>query len=336
MRLIGLLILNLLMCVCSGAHMPDWPLPGEGLLGQEEATNLLQPTASGRVESALFGCVRNEGTRFHEALDLAPVLPRKRGKPVDPVTPVYPGRIAYMNRIAGNSSYGKYVVLEHPAVEPAIYSLYSHLDSISEELREGAQVGKGTPIGILGRSAGGYHIPPSRAHLHLEIGFRLSSDFASWYGRKRFTSPNHHGNFNGMNLIGLDPLDFFAAFREGRVGSVLEYLATVPPAAMLHVRTRRYPDFLERYPQMKLAGATGADRAGWEVVLSGWGMPLSLRPLRVSELRGTERVGDISVVAVNEAELRRYACRKVIRERAGTYHLDRGGRHILELLFKPD
>jgi len=332
---IGILMLLSLSPVLA-AQAPDWPLPGDGLLTQRDATPLLQPTASGRPESAFFGCVRNDGTRFHEALDLGPVLPRRRHVAVDPVTPVYPGRVAYINRVAGNSSYGKYVVLEHHQVEPALYTLYSHLASIPDDLREGLHIEKGTPLGILGNSAGGYSIPRSRAHLHLEIGLRLSDAFASWYEQKRYTSPNHHGNYNGMNLVGLDPLDFYAAFREGRAARVLDYFSQINAGVMLHVRTRRYPDFLDRYPQLKLPGAADTVRAGWEVILSGWGLPLSIRPLSRSELRGTENPGDICVVAVNHAELDRFACRRVIQTQGEIYQLDRGGRQIIELLFQPD
>lgn len=315
---------------------PLWPLPGTAFEEGSATATFVQPTAAGTPESALFGCVRNNGNRFHEAIDLAPVLPRRNGRTTDPVGSIYAGRVTHINRVSGNSSYGRYVVVEHIGLEPALYSLYAHLASIPDSLGTGDPVEAGDTLGILGRSAGGYVIPRSRAHLHLEVGLRLSGDFESWYQRNRYTSPNLHGNYNGMNLIGLDPLDYFTAFREGRVSTILGYIEQIPPALMLHIRTKRYPEFLERYPQMKLEGCPEKDRLGWEVILSGWGFPLSMRPLDGSELRGTRSPGDISIVGVNRSELEAYACRDITTDRNGQLFLGRGGRMVLELLFKPD
>jgi murein DD-endopeptidase MepM/ murein hydrolase activator NlpD len=318
------------------AQAPLWPLPGTHFEDKRPYAEFVQPTAAGTTESALFGCVRNDGSRFHEAIDLAPVLPRKSGRTTDPVKAIYGGRVAHINRISGNSSYGRYVVVEHIGLEPAVYSLYAHLASIPDSLQAGDSVEAGDELGILGRSAGGYSIPRSRAHLHLEVGLRLSDDFESWYQRNRYSSPNLHGNYNGMNLIGLDPLDFYTAFRDGRVTTILEYLEQLPPALMLHIRTRRYPDFLELYPQLKLDGCSESERAGWEVILSGWGFPLSLRPLREADLRGVRAPGDISIVASNQSEIDAYGCRDLTTDRNGQLFLGSGGRMVLELLFKPD
>lgn len=336
MRLLIQLLAVTLTCTLCHGQAPLWPLPGTAFEEKEPTSSFVQPTAAGTPESALFGCVRNSGNRFHEAIDLAPVLPRKYGRATDPVTTVYGGRVAHINRVSGNSSYGRYVVVEHISLEPAIYSLYAHLASVSDSLAVGDPVKAGDKLGILGRSAGGYTIPRSRAHLHLEIGLRLSDDFESWYQRNRYSSPNLHGNYNGMNLLGLDPLDFYSAFRDGRAETLLQYIEQVPPAIMLHIRTQRYPDFLERYPQLKLDGCGESQRAGWEVILSGWGFPLSLRPLREAELRGVRSPGDISIVAASRSQIDTYACRDITIDRNGQLFLGRGGRMVLELLFKPD
>jgi hypothetical protein len=318
------------------AATPLWPLQGDAPKDYGDTASFLQPTASGMPESALFGCVRNNGNRFHEAIDIAPVQPRRKGEATDPVAAVFDGLVMHINRVAGNSSYGRYVVLEHPGIEPALYTLYAHLSSITDTLKIGDRIQAGELIGIMGRSAGGYSIPRNRAHLHLETGLRLTDDFEDWYQRQRYSSENQHGDYNGMNLVGWDPLDFLSAFRDGRVETVLEYIEQIPPAVMLHIRTRRYPDFLERYPQLKLDGVSGPDRAGWQVVLSGWGMPLSLKALSGDELRGVPEVGDISVVAINRDEVERYECRNIVSEKNNKWTIGRGGKQVLELLFKPD
>jgi hypothetical protein len=319
-----------------GAAGPLWPVPGGEPGDYGDIVSFIQPTASGTPESGLFGCIRNDGNRFHEAIDIAPVAPRRKGEATDPVVAVHDGLVMHISRTAGNSSYGRYVVLEHPGLEPALYTLYAHLASVRDTLKTGDRIQAGEEIGIMGRSAAGYSIPRSRAHLHLETGLRLTNDFEGWYARQRFSSENLHGDYNGMNLIGWDPLDYYQAFRSGRVGTVLDYIEQIPPAVMLHVKSRRYPDFLERYPQLKLDGASESERAGWQVILSGWGLPISMKPLSAEDLRGVPNAGDISVVGVNRDELERYECRNILDEKSGKWSLGNGGRQVLELLLKPD
>lgn len=114
----------------------------------------------------------------------------------------------HVSRVAGKSSYGRYVVLEHPGVTPAVYTLYAHLGSVTSGLSVGQTSNKEQVLGIMGRSASGYAIPKDRAHLHFEIGLMLSRSFQLWYVGRKFGSPNDHGLWNGMNLVGMDPLVF--------------------------------------------------------------------------------------------------------------------------------
>jgi hypothetical protein len=59
----------------------------------------------------------------------------------------------------------------------------------------------GTTLGILGYTGSG--IDQRRAHVHVELNLFLSSRFEAWHAAN-FATPNHHGVFNGLNLIGLD------------------------------------------------------------------------------------------------------------------------------------
>mgnify|MGYP003334059019 CR=1 FL=1 len=63
----------------------------------------------------------------------------------------------------------------------------------------------------MGHSSGGYMIPAARAHLHFEVGLAITSDFQGWYDHRRFGSRNEHGMWNGMNLVGVDPVAFFGS-----------------------------------------------------------------------------------------------------------------------------
>ena len=316
---------------------PVWPLSGEGPFAEGEAiAEHVQPTAVGTMESALFGCVRNNGRRFHEAVDLAPRLPRSRGRATDPVRSIHGGRIAYINRLGGNSSYGKYLVVEHTVLVPVIYSLYSHLSSIEKSLAAGDRIRRGARIGTMGNTAGGYRIPLARSHLHLEVGLRLSDRFQEWYDRQAFGSPNHHGNYNGMNLVGMDPLSYFRMFQGDGMQQPLQVLEALPTGWIVEVAVERRPDFLRRYPSLELTGCPETERAGWEIHFSGWGLPLAFRALREEEFRAVRGSGEISVLAVDEGEMGRYACREMVVKSGGDgWGLGGGGRQLMEFLFLP-
>lgn len=312
-----------------------WPAPGDPVAEGQSYEAFGQPTASGEPQSALFGCVRNDGERFHEGLDIAPVQPRRKGEATDPVRAVLDGVVVYVNSVAGHSSYGRYVVLEHPEADLPIYTLYAHLATIEPGLAVGSPVKAGQPLGIMGRSAGGYTIPRERAHLHFEAGLRLSGRFDIWYRQQGFDSPNYHGDFNGMNLVGWNPLDWFERDRAGLHVSPLTYLEGLGPAVMIHLKTARRPDFLERYPMLELPGAPAQATAGWEILLTAWGLPLSLRGLTDQELKGVDRDNEASVVAIDRSALSPYACRDLVLERGGQVRLGPSGETLLQLLFTP-
>lgn len=330
----------LLICLIfalGGARMEGmpflWPTPSTAFGEGRPFTDWVQATASGIPESGLFGCVRNDGRRFHEGIDIAPVLPRRRGEATDPVFAFADGRVAYINASAGNSGYGRYVVLEHPQMEPAVYSLYSHLARIDPSLTKGAAVAAGDTLGIMGRSAGGYTIPRERAHLHFEVGLRLSDSFQEWFDRQGFGSANFHGLWNGMNLVGLDPLDLFTRTRDGQIGTVGEYFAALPAGVVLRVSTDTIPDLVMRYPFLLQGSVPAEGLAGWELVLTGWGLPLRLVPLRTEEFAADTPAGSIIIMAVDPDELGTYACRQIVTLRGDEATLGRGGVRILQLIF---
>ncbi|MCC5806618.1 MAG: M23 family metallopeptidase [Opitutales bacterium] len=318
----------------AAAQPLHWPTPGDGFEEGEPYENWVQATASGNPESALFGCVRNNGNRFHEGLDIAPVLPRRRGEATDPVFAVMDGRVAYINRAAGNSGYGRYIVVVHDGVRPAVHTLYAHLASIAEGIEEGARVEGGQTLGIMGRSAGGYTIPRHRAHLHLEVGLRLTDGFQAWYDRQEFGSANHHGVWSGFNMVGFDPLDFFTRMRTGEVSSVDAYLASIPVGAVVRVTTDRIPDFVRRYPRLLWSPVPEEGVGGWEVMLSGWGLPLRFIPLSMDDPGLASTEGVIEIIAVDPGQLDHYRCRHIISMGAGgAAALGRGGSRVLQLLF---
>lgn len=317
--------------IAQGLH---WPTPGTGFEEGEPYEAWVQPTASGNPESALFGCVRNDGDRFHEGLDIAPALPRRRGEATDPVFAVMDGTVAYVNRVAGNSGYGRYIVVVHDGERPAVHTLYAHLASIAGGIEEGARVRGGQTLGVMGRSAGGYTIPRQRAHLHLEFGLRLTDDFQAWYDRQDFGSENHHGKWSGFNLVGFDPLDFFTRVSTGEVSGVDAYLAAVPPGVIVRVTTERIPDFVRRYPRLLWRPLPEEGVGGWEVMLSGWGLPLRFIPVATGDPHLARTEGVIEIIAVDPGQIDIYRCRRILSmDSDGAATLDRGGVRVLQLLF---
>lgn len=291
----------------------------------------VQPTVSGDPESGLFGCVRSGGTQFHEGLDIRPIKRDRRGEATDAVFAAMDGIVKHVSSSPGASSYGRYIVIEHPEQRPAVYTLYAHLATIQSGVRPGTRVQKGQTIGIMGRSAGGYAIPKERAHLHFEIGLRATDAFENWYAARRFGNRNEHGDYNGMNLMGIDPLDFLRQWRLGRVDSFQEYFDKLRPVVTLRVATTRVPDFIQRYPSLLRKPISGLV-AGWEVSCNGTGLPFAWTPLSSNEVIGM-RAGEVRVVSADAAALRAHRCKDLVRVRGGGYAPGGDLRTMIEQVF---
>lgn len=298
-----------------------WPTPSRAWEQGRGIESFVQPTVSGLPESGLFGCVRSNGLQFHEGLDIKPVYKRDaRGEATDPVTAAMDGIVRHINTRPGESSYGRYVVLEHPAQKPAVYTLYAHLARVDGALRVGGRVQQGQTLGIMGRSAGGYAIPKDRAHLHFEIGLRTTDNFQSWYTWRKFGSPNQHGVWNGMNLLGIDPLDFLRQWKARRVDSFQEYFDRMRPAVRVRVVTNRTPDFITRYPALLSEPMPVGGVGGWEVEFNTTGVPFSWKPLPPSAVQGL-RANSVQLVHVDSALVRTQRCKTLVRPRRGGGHI---------------
>jgi hypothetical protein len=230
----------------------------------------LQPTVSGKMESALFGMVREDGKRFHEGIDIRPAKTNADGEALDLVLAAMDGQVAYLNTNV-NGPYGRYIVLHHAAAEIPVYTLYAHLAKIEPSLKPAQPIRRGSVIGLMGRtSAGGSPITKDRSHLHFEVGLMLSKGFNRWYAAQpeNKQSPNLHGLYNGQNLIGMDPMLILG---QPKV-DILAALRSQPTALTVGLRTNKIPDFLQNYPAL-MRGDT-SHVAGWYVEFSWQGMPL--------------------------------------------------------------
>ena len=310
----------------------SWPTPNTAYLEGKPTDAYVQPTVSGEVGSGLFGCVRSGGGQFHEGVDLKPVSRDRKGEPTDDVFATMSGVVRHINQRTGESSYGRYMVIEHPDLKPSVYTLYAHLSAVTPGLKPGDPVARGQVIATMGRSSGGYTIPRDRAHLHYEIGLVATRNFQSWYDWKKFGSPNEQGIYNGMNLMGVNALDFFNEFRARRVDNFTEYFARLPAVARLRIATARVPDFVQRYPELLTAEIPVAGVAGWDLKLNATGLPFSWTPLSATEVIGM-RPNEVRLSEVDDAALKRFRCKSIAVSRRGAYVPGKDLDSMLELVF---
>tara|TARA_E500000178_G_scaffold133205_1_gene133134 strand:- start:366 stop:1376 length:1011 start_codon:yes stop_codon:yes gene_type:complete len=309
-----------------------WPTPNPAFQQGRSAKDFIQPTASGILKSGLFGCVRNGGSRFHEGIDLFPLKRDRTGEAADPVYSILPGRVVHISGIAGHSSYGRYVVVEHDAEKPVFLTLYSHLSRIAEGVAPGSRVKSGTILGIMGRSAAGYTIPKSRAHLHFEIAFQLTDDFQDWYDRQAFKEPNRHGNWNGMNLVGIDPLAFYEAMHGRKEGGMNAHLKALPVVARIRVFTGKTPNFVTRHPALVTRSFQEAAVTAWDIAFTKYGLPVQWTP-RFADEGLTGRAGDVQVLAYQQRLLEGQSCKRVLDMGASGPRISRGTLDDLKKLF---
>jgi murein DD-endopeptidase MepM/ murein hydrolase activator NlpD len=210
-------------------------------------------------------------TKFHEGIDISPIKRDQAGNPLDLVMSIAEGRVAYISPIAGRSNYGKYVVVEHRWEDSSVYSLYAHLAEIT--CQPGDTVHGGSVLGRMGYTGAG--IDRVRAHLHLEIGMLVSSQFNEWH-QKSGAGTNFHGLFNGMNLTSTDAARFFIAHRANPALKFSEFIASTPVYFKVTIPSTATPDFVKRHPWISMGQADGAK--SWEISFSATGLPIAFSP----------------------------------------------------------
>lgn len=229
-------------------------------------------------EGGQFGFVRDPRrigggiayARFHEGLDVKPVRRDAKGDPLDEVRAIAAGQVVYVTASAGLSNYGRYIVVRHDFKEAGLFfSLYAHLKEA--RVKAGDEVKAGQGIASMGYTGAG--IDQRRAHLHVELNMLLSSDFGTWHDGG-FSSPNGHGNYNGMNLIGLDLQSLFMAAAKKPGLRLTEFIQGMEPAFRVRVPAGARMEIAVRHPWLVRGKAAGP--ASWEVTFTRWGFPLAV------------------------------------------------------------
>ncbi len=301
-------------------------------IADTNAVGVFQHAGSGNEASGRFGSVRtgaNGLARFHEGIDIAAQQRDNRGRPLDAVVAVAPGLVSLVNKVAGNSAYGKYVVLTHDDPVGQIYTLYGHLAETANGLAEGASVEAGHVLGKVGNTALD-PIPMVRAHLHFEIGLLANPQFLGWPGRKQKNTPG--GLFNGQNLLGVDPVEVFQRrFNSTTPFTLLNHLQQHPVAFQLLIRARQPLQFFEAHPALW----EGEPYQGEAMVLhiSEGGLPLRGRNGTPEEIAALGRAPH-RVLTVDPLVLGRNGRRHVVKSGAN-WILGQNGTLWLDILTHP-
>jgi peptidoglycan LD-endopeptidase LytH len=289
------------------------------------------PTAPDKPwTSGSFGCVRDNGTRMHEGLDIRHLQTDRRGEPTDPVMATADGTVVYFSKKPSLSNYGNYIVIRHVVEGLEIYSLYAHLSEISPTLKIGDVVKAGQVIATMGRTSNAETITKDRAHVHFELNVLMNDDFAAWF-KKNSSERNDHGEWNGQNLNGLDPREILIGEHNPvKKFSLLDFVRSQTELCRVLVRAVSFP-YLKRYPQLVLKNPV-ADKqgvAGYEMVLNYNGVPFALMPRAASEIKSAAK---FQLLSVNEAEAKANSCRKLVVQRGSRWQLGDAGLRELELL----
>lgn len=232
------------------------------------------------------------------------------GESIDRIYAFDRGIVRYASRDPSKSSYGRYIVVEHPHWMSGMVTLYAHLSYIPERIKPGLKVRGGEAIGVMGRSAS-YTIPKERAHLHFEIGMWMGAGFRNWYDRQRFDTPNDHGDFNGMNIVGANVWSWLQKLKSGQAESVMECFAAEETAVRVTVWEKAIPDALRANPELMTNTVLPADHAGWRISFAASGLPLRFEALSASMKRsGSPR---LSVEAIDSRLAESPSCVALLR-----------------------
>lgn len=212
-------------------------------------------------------------TRLHEGIDIRPVQRDSSGNPLDDIYSIADGTVVYVNDSSTASNYGRYIVVHHDWGHGPFFSLYAHLNS--SVAKTGQKVRAGETIAKMGYTGRG--INRERAHVHVELNMLLHDRFQNWYDR-HFTSPNHHGIYNGFNMTGIDIAGLLIAHRNNPTISLPEYLMNNTEVHYKILVPAKTLTFLRRYPWLGRDLNSVRNPNSFEFSFAATGVPLAIRP----------------------------------------------------------
>lgn len=209
---------------------------------------------------------------FHEGIDVAPLKRDEKGEPLDEIRSIIQGEIVHVSASPGASNYGRYVVIKHDWGQGSFYSLYAHLSKITGKV--GDKVEAGTPFGIMGYSGAG--IDRRRSHVHVELNLMLNTQFSDWYDGGKPDSPNRHGDYNGLNMSGLDLAGLYLALKKNPALTIPDFVKSMECMWKVVVPRKGDIEMAVNYPW--LAEGCEQPSPSWEISFAGGGLPLRIKP----------------------------------------------------------
>jgi murein DD-endopeptidase MepM/ murein hydrolase activator NlpD len=320
------------VCFSAAAQPFQLPTANHAIFERGGEDRYFVPTTGKTWVSGTFGCVRSDGWQMHEGLDIKCIQRDRHGEPADPVMATADGVVAYVNNRPSLSNYGRYVVLRHRVEGLEIYSLYAHLSAVRAGLAAGVPVRSGEVIAIMGRTSNtGERISRERAHVHFELNLFYNDHFSVWFKRHFPNERNDHGNFNGQNLVGIDPrLIFLEEHQAGPRFGLLNWIQRRPELCRVLVRQTDF-SWVRRYPMLvkNPSPALREPVAGYEIALDYNGLPFELIPRGASQFRSAARY---QLISVNTAEYAKNPARRLVKGQGSHWELANNGINLLDLL----
>lgn len=326
-----LLLAAMLPLAVSGQPF-QFPTANHALYEKDGEERFFVGTVGKTWTTGTFGCVRSDGGQIHEGLDIRCLQRDKRGEPTDPVMATADGVVAYINTKPSLSNYGKYVVIRHQIEGLEIYSLYAHLQEVRSDLRIGLPVKSGETVAMMGRTANTHEgISKDRAHVHFELNFLVNDRFSAWFKKACPGERNDHGEWNGQNLLGIDPRLVLLQEREqGARFSLLNYVRNETALCRVLVCQTSFP-WVKRYSALiqlnPVAQREGV--AGYELALDFNGVAFQIIPRAASEIKSR---GRFQLLSVNEAEYQKNHARHLVSRKGAGWALTSHGTKLLEML----
>jgi peptidoglycan LD-endopeptidase LytH len=310
----------------------QFPTANHALYEPGAELKFLAPTAPDKPwTSGSYGCVRDNSSRMHEGLDIRSLQRDRHGEPTDPVMATADGTVMYINAKAGLSNYGRYIVIRHMVEGLEIYSLYAHLSAPLPGLKAGDPVRAGQVIATMGRTSSTEFIAKDRAHCHFELNVLVNDNFTTWFKKNSPGERNDHGEWNGQNLLGLDPrLILLGEHDPVKKFSLLDFVRGQTELCRVLVRATNFP-YLKRYSELVLRNPIAEKQgvAGYEIALNYNAVPFALMPRAVSEIKGTAKFQLLSVnVPVELAN----PCRHLVAQSGSHWRLTDKGMEALNML----
>ena len=323
--------------LCVATRLPaqspfQFPTANHALYTPGAELKFIAPTAPDKPwTSGSFGCVRNNKTRMHEGLDIRCLQRDRHGEPTDPVMATADGTVMYFNTRPGLSNYGNYLVIRHVVEGIEIYSLYAHLSAIRPGLKIGDAVRAGDVVATMGRTSSAEVIVKDRAHCHFELNVLVNDNFATWFKKTSRGERNDHGEWNGQNLLGLDPLQILLGENNpAQKFSLLDFLRNQTELCRVLVRATNFP-YLKRYAALIVRNPVAEKEgiAGYEMALNYNGVPFVLMPRAASEIKSPAR---FQLVSVNAPVALANPCRRLVVQHGSHWQLGDRGIENLEML----